>query len=157
MPVDMKTFDLIQDVREIILRDLDDLITEVDATVENDLWKSVPGITNSVGTLAFHLCGNLRHFIGSVIGNDGYNRKRDEEFSRQDLSKDDLIQEIRLTRQSVDKALSKLKQVQLNDEMADTPPQHKGRTIGFFLMQLLCHLSRHRGQLNYLRRILSAV
>lgn len=25
---------------------------------------------------------------------------------------------------------------------------------GYFLVQLCCHLSRHRGQLNYLRRIL---
>ncbi len=156
MSIEMKPFDFILDAREIIMRDLDDLIIEVHAMAEYDLWRSVPGIKNSVGTLAFHLCGNLRHFIGSVIGNDGYIRKREEEFSRQDISKDDLIQEIRLTRQAVDKALSNLTNVQLCEVMADTPPQHKGRTVGFFLMQLLCHLSRHRGQLNYLRRILLA-
>jgi uncharacterized damage-inducible protein DinB len=152
----MKSFDLIKDVREIIMRDLEDLVNEVEATADHDLWMSLPGITNSVGTLAFHLCGNLRHFIGSVIGNDGYVRKREEEFSRRDLSKADIIQEIQRTRKAVDEALLNLSHGQLNDEMADTPPQHKGRTIGFFLMQLLCHLSRHRGQLNYLRRVLSA-
>ncbi len=43
-----------------------------------------------------------------------------------------------------------------NDPMPDPPEQHKGRTIAFFLVQLCCHLSRHRGQLNYIRRILEA-
>ncbi len=150
----MNTFNFIKDAEEIILRDLDDLVMEVDATDDKDLWRSVPGITNSVGTLAFHLCGNLRHFIGAVLGNDGYVRRREEEFSRRDLSKEELILEIRNTRQAVEKALSSLSIDQLTKEMPDTPPQHKGRTIGFFLMQLICHLSRHRGQLNYLRRIL---
>jgi hypothetical protein len=39
--------------------------------------------------------------------------------------------------------------------MPVTPPQHKGRTIGYFLIQLVAHFQRHRGQLNYLRRMLS--
>ena len=51
-------------------------------------------------------------------------------------------------------ALNKLTSEQLLDPMPDTPPQHKGRSIQFFLIQLSCHLSRHTGQLNYLRRIL---
>ena len=152
----MNSFNFIKDAEEIILRDLDDLIMEIDATEEKDLWKNMPGVTNSVGTLAFHLCGNLRHFIGAVLGNDGYVRRREEEFSRRDLSKEELILEIRNTRQAVEKALSSLSIDQLTKEMPDTPPQHKGRTIGFFLMQLICHLSRHRGQLNYLRRILGS-
>ncbi|MFN5148483.1 MAG: DinB family protein [Flavobacteriia bacterium] len=150
----MEKFDLIQDVREIILRDLQDLETEVNDTSDHNLWRSVPGITNSVGTLAFHLCGNLRHFIGAVLGKDGYLRMREEEFSRKDLTKEELIREISSTRQAVERALSSLSETQLTEEMPDTPPQHKGRTVGFFLLQLVCHLSRHRGQLNYLRRIL---
>jgi len=150
----MEKFDLIQDVREIILRDLQDLETEVNDTSDHNLWRSVPGITNSVGTLAFHLCGNLRHFIGAVLGKDGYLRMREEGFSRKDLTKEELIREISSTRQAVERALSSLSETQLTEEMPDTPPQHKGRTVGFFLLHLVCHLSRHRGQLNYLRRIL---
>ncbi|MFN5879748.1 MAG: DinB family protein [Flavobacteriales bacterium] len=150
----MEKFDLIQDVREIILRDLQDLETEVNDTSDHNLWRSVPGITNSVGTLAFHLCGNLRHFIGAVLGKDGYLRMREEEFSRKDLTKEELIREISSTRQAVERALSSLSETQLTEEMPDTPPQHKGRTVGFFLLHWVCHLTTHRGQLNYLRRIL---
>lgn len=152
----MNPFNFLKDAEEIILRDLDDLILEIDATEEKDLWKNMPGVTNSAGTLAFHLCGNLRHFIGAVLGNDGYIRKREEEFSRKDLSKEQLILKIRETKIAIQMAFSSITEVHLSEEMPDTPPQHKGRTIGFFLMQLICHLSRHRGQLNYLRRILGA-
>ena len=58
------------------------------------------------------------------------------------------------TRAAVAAALGRLDAARLQDEMPDPPPQHRGRTIGYFLVQLCCHLSRHRGQLNYLRRIL---
>mgnify|MGYP002634543822 FL=1 len=53
-------------------------------------------------------------------------------------------------------AFEQLTDGELEREMPDTPPQHKGRTVGFFLIQLCCHLSRHRGQLDYLRRIISS-
>ena len=43
--------------------------------------------------------------------------------------------------------------IDLEMEMPDPPPHHVGKSVGFFLIQLTCHLSRHRGQLDYLRRI----
>ena len=43
----------------------------------------------------------------------------------------------------------------LDDHMPEPPPQHTGRSIRFFLLQLSCHFSRHSGQLDYLRRMLS--
>jgi hypothetical protein len=120
-----------------------------------NLWTSLPGIINPVGTLSHHLCGNLRHFVGAVLGNDGYARDRADEFCARDLTKKALLDEIQATSAAVDHALTRLDKARLSAPMPDTPPQHKGRTIGFFLVQLCCHLSRHRGQLNYLRRILA--
>jgi uncharacterized damage-inducible protein DinB len=143
------------DVAQILSRDLSAMADEVRATPDELLWKGLPGITNSVGTLAYHLCGNLQHFIGAVLGNSGYVRRREEEFNRHDLSKEELLQEIAVTIQAVTSALSSLTQDDLSKEMPDTPPQHKGRTVGYFLIQLCCHFSRHRGQLDYLRRMLS--
>jgi hypothetical protein len=144
----------ISDISEILQRDLEALISEVQAISEEQLWQSYPGIINSSGTIAYHLCGNLRHFIGAVLGQDGYIRDRNREFEPLYWSKEDLIQEIKDTQQAIRKALIKLRPEQLMDPMPDTPPQHKGRSIGFFLIQLSCHLSRHSGQINYLRRIL---
>ena len=144
---------LLTDVREILMRDLAELEREVSETAEAQLWTALPGIINPVGTLCHHLCGNLRHFVGAVLGGDGYVRDRDDEFAARGLSRDALLLEIRQTREAVGDALARLDASRLAEPMPDTPPQHRGRSIGFFLVQLCCHLSRHRGQLNYLRRI----
>jgi len=144
------------DIAQILTRDLGTLAEEVRATPDELLWKSAPGVINSVGTLSYHLCGNLRHFIGSILGHSGYVRNRDAEFSHQPLSKDALIAEIELTITDVNNALSKLTAEDLTREMPDTPPHHKGRSVGYFLVQLCCHFARHSGQLNYLRRMLPA-
>lgn len=145
---------LLQDVREILMRDLAEMERELSGIPEEHLWKPLPGIINPVGTLSHHLCGNLRHFVGAVLGGDGYLRDREDEFAARGLGKDELLEEIRVTREAVGAALGSLDAARLGEPMPDTPPQHKGRSIGFFLVQLCCHLSRHRGQLNYLRRIL---
>lgn len=146
---------LTEDIREILLRDLADMASELAEIPEENLWTALPGIINPVGTLSHHLCGNLRHFVGAVLGNDGYARDRADEFGARDLTKKALLDEIKATSAAVDHALAGLDPDRLSAPMPDTPPQHKGRTIGFFLVQLCCHLSRHRGQLNYLRRILA--
>ena len=146
---------LVEDVREILIRDLRDMAEEVAAIPDEHLWVPMPGIINPVGTLSHHLCGNLRHFVGAVLGGDGYIRDRSDEFEARGSTKSMLVAEIEITRQAVDAALAGLDPSRLSQPMADTPPQHRGRSIGFFLVQLCCHLSRHRGQLNYLRRILA--
>jgi hypothetical protein len=146
---------LVADIREILLRDLRDMADEITAIPEEHLWTPMPGIINPVGTLSHHLCGNLRHFVGAVLGVDGFIRDRADEFDTRGLSKAALVEEIEMTRTAVDTALSQLDPARISDAMADTPPQHRGRSIGFMLVQLCCHLSRHRGQLNYLRRMLA--
>jgi uncharacterized damage-inducible protein DinB len=144
------------DLNDIFTRDIAAMAEEIRMTPDEQLWKPLPGITNSVGTLAYHLCGNLQHFIGSVLGNSGYVRNREAEFSRVDLSKEELIAEIERTSDAIQQTLKTLSQEDLALEMRDTPPQHKGRSVGYFLVQLVSHFARHRGQLDYLRRILQA-
>jgi uncharacterized damage-inducible protein DinB len=106
--------------------------------------------------LCYHICGNLHHFIGAQLGDDGYIRDREAEFHRKDLTIAELIVTIDNTIRAVTQSLSKITEDDLEKEMPEPPPQHKGRSIGFFLIQLCCHLSRHRGQLNYLKRISEA-
>lgn len=146
----------IHDITEIFARDLDVLADEVTQTKDENLWLTVPGINNSVGTLALHICGNLRYFVGAVIGEDGFIRNREAEFSNQPISKSEILSEINATKTAVKSALGKLNPSNLSKPMRETPPQHMGRSVGFFLIQLSCHFSRHRGQLDYLRRMLSA-
>ena len=81
----------LQHLRHILTRDLNALAQEVEATPDGLLWQGLPGFPNSMGTLAFHLCGNLRHFIGHEIGGDGYERDRNAEFCRSPPSESDTL------------------------------------------------------------------
>jgi len=57
---------------ELYERDLNKLKTEIEQYPdEADLWKKSGEIPNSGGNLSLHLCGNLRHFIGLVLGGSG--------------------------------------------------------------------------------------
>ena len=143
------------DIAEIVVRDLGALAQEVEDTPLKDLWEVPEGVKNSVGTLALHLCGNLRHFIGHGLGEDDYKRDRQAEFGRHDASKEEILQEIERTQATTLAALADLSEEDVQKDMPITPPQHEGRSVGFFLVQLCCHLSWHRGQLNYLRRMLN--
>ncbi|MBU3677515.1 MAG: DUF1572 domain-containing protein [Chitinophagaceae bacterium] len=145
---------LIQDVNEILVRDLKALYHEMEEIPEAHLWRVLPGVINPIGSLSHHICGNLRHFIGNKLGHDAYVRNREDEFLNHRLSKAFLLQEIEETSKVVAMALGKLNAADLNLAMPDPPVQHEGKSIGFFLIQLCCHLSRHRGQMNYIRRIL---
>jgi|TARA_B110000211_G_C13946405_1_gene494104 hypothetical protein len=146
--------DHLANMANILDRDMAVVAKEIELTPEEHLWKSIPGITNPVGTLARHLCGNLRHFIGEELGSDGYTRDRDGEFSHSPWTKSELLDEVSSTRAAIRKTLSALDPELMSAPMPNPPPQHKGVTVGFFLVQLSCHLSRHSGQLNYLRRTL---
>ena len=143
-------------LRDILTRDLAQVASEVEATPQAHLWSVVPGVTNSVGTLAVHLCGNLRHFIGHHLGHDGYIRQREREFAGDPMPKKDVLAEIHRTLHAVDATLSNLDPATLDAPMPSPPHHHAGRSVRFFLLQLSCHLSRHTGQANYLRRILTA-
>ncbi|HEY5407636.1 MAG TPA: hypothetical protein VIJ92_11120 [Ginsengibacter sp.] len=67
-------------------RDINKLIEEINLYKnEEDIWKIKEGISNSSGNLTLHLLGNLNHFIGATLGNTGYVRERDKEFSLKNI------------------------------------------------------------------------
>jgi hypothetical protein len=50
-------------------RDLSRLLDQLRAIPSDDaLWAAPPGVTNAAGTLALHLEGNLREYIGRQLG-----------------------------------------------------------------------------------------
>ncbi|MGH9513044.1 MAG: DinB family protein [Terriglobales bacterium] len=48
---------------------------------EEDFWRKPFAFGNSFGHLALHLSGNLSYYIGAEVGETGYVRDRDREFS----------------------------------------------------------------------------
>jgi uncharacterized damage-inducible protein DinB len=138
----------------LFLRDLEKLKTEITSYKdEKNMWEVSGDLKNSTGNLCLHICGNLLHFIGATLGNTGYIRKRNLEFSKKNVPVDELVQEIDKTLQVVKQTLNELKE----EKLAETYPINvfgKEMTTGFFLTHLTTHLSYHLGQINYQRRLL---
>ena len=135
-------------------RDLSKLKDEINLySAENNLWKVHGEITNSAGNLCLHLVGNLNHFIGAALGNTGYIRQRDQEFSLKDVPRIELIKQIDDTIVIVESTLTKLTQQDLEQEYKHRVFD-KPTTTAYFLMHLAMHLAYHLGQVNYHRRML---
>ena len=135
-------------------RDLKKVVTELEMYAdEKTIWKIDGDIKNSAGNLTLHIAGNLKHFIGTILGNTGYVRNREAEFSLRDIPRRELIAEIQDTMDVVGKTLSALDE----DKLAATYPiQVFGyeMTTAYFLVHLATHLSYHLGQINYHRRLM---
>ncbi|MDZ7624548.1 MAG: DinB family protein [Ignavibacteriaceae bacterium] len=110
-------------------------------------------VKNSAGNLCLHLCGNLQHFIGAVLGNSGYIRNRDAEFSKKNVPIRELVAEIELTAKVVEKALKNLPEEILEKTYPINVFGYE-MTTEYFLTHLTTHLNYHLGQINYHRRLL---
>jgi hypothetical protein len=56
-------------IRTVMLRELEALERELELFGSDELvWATAPGISNSCGTLTFHLAGNLQHYFGGAWG-----------------------------------------------------------------------------------------
>lgn len=146
---------LIDAVKRCLLRDLDGFALVLEAYPdEPSVWKLPKGINNSTGTLTLHGCGNLRHFIGGILGKSGYVRDRDAEFKTRDLPRVELEMLIAVTRDEIARALD-----QLDSDMLplDFPLQIAGTTLstGQFLVHLAVHLTYHLGQADVHRRVVT--
>ncbi|MEP6927309.1 MAG: DUF1572 family protein [Ginsengibacter sp.] len=134
-------------------RDLNKLIEEINLYKnEADLWKVKKGISNSGGSLTLHLIGNLRHFIGATLGNTGYVRERDKEFSLKDIPRKQLVDDVNNTSVIITNTLSSLSKDDLEKDFP-VPINNKISSAGFILIFLLAHLNYHLGQINYHRRL----
>lgn len=140
---------------EIMRRDLEILAGEVLAMPEEHLWRVAGSVTNPVGTLALHMCGNLQHFVGSILGETGYVRDREAEFSIRGMGRDEILERIEETRAMLATVLPSLPMEHLTAAMPGSPHRYAGRSVGFFLGHLCSHLAYHLGQVNYLRRVLA--
>ena len=145
---------LISELSEIFDRDLNKLKNEISYYKdEKNLWHVEESISNSAGNLCLHILGNLNYFIGSVLGNTGYMRHRESEFSVKNISREKLISDL-------DKAIEMLKQtigkLTLEDLEKIYPINvfQKEMATRFFLIHLIAHLNYHLGQINYHRRLL---
>ena len=142
-------------IRTILTRELYALRRGVEAYPDDaSLWREVPGIANPGGTLVLHLCGNLQHFIGGVLGGSSYRRDREAEFSRRGVPRTELLAEIDATIDAVARGLDATSDETLGSRF---PEKAGGREVmtADLLVHSSAHLAYHLGQFDYHRRIVT--
>lgn len=145
---------IIESLKSLYTRDLNKLKLEIESYQnEENLWKIDKNILNSAGNLVLHLIGNLNHYLGAILGNSGYIRNRELEFSLKNIPRTELIQQVEKTIEVVNSSLDKLSD---EDVQKDYPVETLGypMTTEYFLIHLFGHLGYHLGQINYHRRLL---
>ncbi len=150
---------MIETLKDLFARDLNKLKTEIETYHdEANLWLTDGEIPNSGGNLALHLVGNLKHFIGAVLGGSGYVRERELEFSTKGTPRAQLLQMIDETIADVAAGLDKVTPDQLAQEYPITvfADRTEPMTTEWFLIHLATHLGYHLGQINYHRRLFDA-
>ena len=140
-------------ILNLFLRDLEKLMEEITLYDESKLWLTPGKVSNSAGNLCLHLCGNLKHFIGAILGDTGYVRDREAEFSDKNIAIKALLENIEETKVVVQTTLNQMSPERLEE---DYPMKYQGNTISIvqFLIHLEAHLNYHRGQINYHRRLI---
>jgi len=141
-------------LKTLYIRDLTKLRQEISLyNNESIIWATDKSIPNSAGNLCLHLVGNLNTYIGAALGNSGYVRNRDLEFSLKDVPRLELLNKIDQTIIVIESTLSRLPDAQLETEYPILVWEEKTSTA-YLLIHLATHLSYHLGQVNYHRRLL---
>jgi hypothetical protein len=147
--------DLLKDMVVLLLRELDAFQREIEMFPDDEsVWRTVPGVRNSAGNLALHICGNLQHFVGAVLGGSSYVRDRELEFRRRSGTRSELVSALKAASNSVQEVLPRVSDAQLGSEFPDAPMGARINTR-LFLMHLCTHAAFHLGQAGYVRRIVT--
>lgn len=145
---------MIDTIKSLLIRDLNKLKIELESyTDERRMWHTEKGISNSAGNLFLHLVGNLNHFIGAMLGNTGYIRNRELEFSAKNIPRTELALKIEKTIVMVDQSLDLITEEALKNEYPILFLEEKVSTA-YLLTHMVAHLNYHLGQINYHRRLL---
>ena len=147
--------DIVQATRMALIAQLEALRDEVKTLAEplseEQFWKKPIDPGNSFGHLVLHLTGNLSHFAGARLGNTGYVRDREREFTeaRPPAKAEALarLDEAVVVYRRVVESLSA-------EALAGPHPdaEKMGTTVNA-LTKLLAHFALHRGQMSYIVRL----
>ena len=114
---------------------------------EEDIWYRPNENSNSVGNLILHLCGNVRQWLISAIGEQADVRQRQTEFDeRGPLPTHELIAKLDQLQLDAEKVLD-----QTQPEILTRPYSVQGysETGLSILMHIVEHFSGHIGQITY--------
>jgi uncharacterized damage-inducible protein DinB len=119
---------------------------------ESELWKRPNESSNSAGNLMLHLCGNIRQYAVSSLGNISDIRERDKEFSAQrGYSKSELLQKLTTTIDEAKKIMEEISDAELLRPRKVQGYAYSG--IGI-IIHITEHYSYHTGQIIFWTKLL---
>jgi uncharacterized damage-inducible protein DinB len=127
----------------------------VDPLSDDQFWRNPFTYGNSIGHLVLHLTGNLSYYIGARIGESGYIRNRDLEFTESRRpSKSEVLRKFDDTIALVVVTLQRQTDA---DWVSSYSAERLSSASDRFSAVLHCatHLYHHIGQINYLSRELT--
>lgn len=117
---------------------------------EEQIWWRPNDLTNSVGNLTLHLCGNARQWICAGLGKQPDTRHRQAEFDeRGPIPRADLLAMLDTLEKDIDEVLEML----TPEEVLTTHPVQTFRETGMsILVHVVEHFSYHVGQVTLLTK-----
>lgn len=125
----------------------------LDRLPDEKIWWRPNSSSNSIGNLVLHLCGNVRQWIVSGVGEETDVRKRSEEFNELGpISREELLSLLEELEPDVKNVL---KQVEPKDLLTVKPVQVYEHTVLTMLVHVTEHFSYHTGQIAWITKMLT--
>ena len=119
---------------------------------EAEVWRRPNENLNSVGNLILHLCGNIRQYAVSSLGNRKDDRDRDKEFSAHGgHSRSELIQRLSTTIEEAKNIIQRINPEELLREKQEQGYTFSGIDI---IIHFIEHYSYHTGQIIFWTKFL---
>lgn len=145
---------ILDSLKSIFDRDIEKVKKELSLYQEEEnIWKIKKNIKNSGGNLTLHLIGNLKHFIGAILGESGYIRNREAEFTDIHIPVQDMLRQLDEVKTVIHNTFARISSADLEKKYPVNVFGYEMNTM-YFLMHLIAHLNYHLGQINYHRRLL---
>ncbi len=114
---------------------------------EDEIWKSPNDHSNSIGNLILHLCGNIRQYIISALGETEDKRRREEEFStKKGFTKTELLNQLTEIIKSSEQVIKEIGESQLTKIYS---VQGFNLTSIGIIIHVTEHYSYHTGQIAF--------
>jgi len=120
---------------------------------EDQIWHKENANSNSMGNIVLHLCGNVRQYIISGIGDEIDTRERDKEFllsSR--INSKDLTQRISKTVTEANRLVQNMTE---EDFLSDFKIQGFDENGTSTVVHVIEHFSYHVGQITYYTKMIT--
>ena len=128
------------------------LVTCLDELEGAETWKRPNQHSNSVGNIILHLCGNMRQYAISSLGNIKDTRERDKEFSADGgYSKSELLKKLSDTVEQAKNIIKNISEAELLRKRQVQGFTHSG--IGI-IVHVTEHYSYHTGQIIFWTKLL---